>query len=340
MLENKTLVCLRPGELSYTTQPVPRLIVDHTILKIKRIGICGTDLHAFGGSQPYFNYPRVLGHELAAEVVATSHPAIFTPGSAVAVMPYLNCGECLSCRSGKTNCCAQMQVFGVHIDGGMATYLQVPTRLLVKAEGLNLDELALLEPLAIAAHGIRRATVQSAEFVLVIGAGPIGLAAMEFARIAGARVIAMDLDSERLSFCREQMQVAETILATDSNVMERLQEITDGNMPEVVIDATGNLSAINGAFSYLAHGGRFVLIGLQKGEISFSQPEFHKREATLMSSRNATKADFDQVVSAIHTGVIKPLKYISHRVDFNNLATEFPKWLEPHQGLIKAMVTF
>lgn len=338
-MENKTLVCSKPGELVYSNEVLSPLKADYTLLKIKRIGICGTDLHAFGGSQPYFTYPRVLGHELAAEVVLSSDPDNFQRAESVTIMPYLNCGDCLACRSGKTNCCATMQVFGVHCDGGMAEYLQVPTRLVIKSQGLSLDELALVEPLAIGAHGIRRAGVIPGEFVLVIGAGPIGLGAVEFAKIAGAKVIVMDTNAQRLDFCRHELEVEHIIHAIYDDVKGMLMEITSGDMPSVVIDATGNVNAINDAFQHLAHGGRFVLIGLQKSDISFSHPEFHKREATLMSSRNATAGDFEQVVSAIKNKSINPIRLITHRSPFDQVAVDFQSWLDPENGVIKAMIS-
>ncbi len=340
MSENKILICKQPGELAYTAEPLMPTKADHTLLKIKRIGICGTDLHAFGGSQPYFSYPRVLGHELAAEVVSSSDPEKFRHAETVTIMPYLNCGDCLACRTGKTNCCSAMQVFGVHRDGGMANYLQVPTRLLVKGEGLSLDELALIEPLAIGAHGIRRAGILPGEYVLVIGAGPIGLGAMAFAKIAGGHVIAMDTNAQRLDFCRQELGVEHLINAQHDDVNKLLMEITGGDMPSAVIDATGNLNAINGAFQYMAHGGRFVLIGLQKGDINFSHPEFHKREATLMSSRNATAEDFLQVISAIKNKSINPIRFITHRSSFESAAVDFKTWLDPEKGVIKAMISF
>jgi 2-desacetyl-2-hydroxyethyl bacteriochlorophyllide A dehydrogenase len=333
----KLLVCTEPGKLSYTTKEIPQLQSGNTLLKIKRIGICGTDLHAFDGTQPYFTYPRILGHELAAEVVNSDGE--FKAGDQVTAIPYINCGKCLACRSGKTNCCSAIQVLGVHTDGGMAEYIQVPTRLLLHSQGLSLDELALVEPLAIGAHGIRRADVKKDECVLVIGAGPIGLGAMEFARIAGGKVIALDINPQRLAFCKDKLKVDHAVNALTDEVMARLQEITGGDMPTVVIDATGNQKAINNAFQYMAHGARFVLIGLQKGEISFSHPEFHKREATLMSSRNATREDFDLVISSMKNKLVDPNNYITHRVNFDDVATEFKSWLDPANGVIKCMVS-
>lgn len=331
----KVLVCEKPGKLNYTDRPKPEPVEGNTLLRIRRIGICGTDLHAFEGTQPYFNYPRVLGHELAAEVITSSGD--FKAGDPVTVIPYINCQTCLACRTGKPNCCSNIKVLGVHTDGGMAEYIEVPTRLLLPANGLSMDELALVEPLAIGAHGVHRAAVQTDEFVLVAGAGPIGLGTMEFARIAGGKVIALDINDQRLAFCRDRLKVDHIINAATEDVMARLQQITNGDMPTVVIDATGSLKAINNSFQYMAHGARYVLIGLQKGDIGFSHPEFHKREATLMSSRNATREDFDHVLQAMKSKLVDPANYITHRVKFDDIATEFHKWTDPANGVIKAM---
>lgn len=335
----KTLVCEAPGKFIYQNSAIPPLTENHTILRIKKIGICGTDLHAFQGAQPFFNYPRILGHELAGEIVAIDGESDFTVGEAVTFLPYFNCGHCIACRCGKTNCCTKMEVFGVHIDGGMSEYISVPTNKLVHAEGLTFEELALVEPLAIGAHAIRRAEVSAQDTVLVIGAGPIGLGIMEFAKIEGAKVIALDINDARLKFCEEKIQVNYCINGLTQNVFEEIAKITDGDMPTVVIDATGNLKAINTAFSYLSHGGKYVLVGLQKGEISFSHPEFHKREATLMSSRNATRVDFEHVINCMKRGLINPMNYITHRVDFDQVKSNFESWLDPATGVIKAMVS-
>lgn len=334
----KALICSRPGAFEYGELAAPVLQPGQAILKIKRIGICGTDLHAYQGTQPYFNYPRILGHELAADLVDADGSTGFVPGEALTFIPYFSCGKCIACRNGKPNCCATIQVCGVHVDGGMADYLSVPEYTLVKSEGLGYDELALVEPLAIGAHGIRRAGVMKDEFVLVIGAGPIGLGTMEFARIAGGRVIALDINDRRLEFCKRIINVAHTINASAENVTDRLNEITNSDMPTVVIDATGNLKAINNGLQYLAHGGRYVLVGLQREAFCFSHPEFHKREATLMSSRNATRQDFEHVIRTIKAGLISPLQYITHRVQFDAVKDTFETWLDPSAGVIKAMV--
>ncbi len=334
----KTLVCIQPGQFDYVSTEEPELTKDHAIIKIKRIGICGTDLHAFEGTQPFFEYPRVLGHELAGELVAVDGAPGFKIGEAVTIIPYFNCGHCIACRMGKPNCCSSIKVCGVHIDGGMTEYLSVPSYSLVHGDGLSFDQLALLEPLAIGAHGVRRASVQPGENVLVVGAGPIGLGTIEFVRIAGGNVMVMDVNEERLNFCKEKLKVENVINVLSADVTGQLQSLTDGEMPSVVIDCTGNLKAINQAFHYMSHGGRYVLIGLQKGEICFTHPEFHKREATLMSSRNATRADFQKVMAAMQKKEIDPANYITHRVHFDEVKDQFEQWSNPANHVIKAMV--
>jgi 2-desacetyl-2-hydroxyethyl bacteriochlorophyllide A dehydrogenase len=334
----KILTCTSPGNFEYGFEEEPESTATNAIIKIKNIGICGTDLHAFEGTQPYFTYPRILGHELSGELIETGAATGFQTGESVTFLPYFNCGKCIACRQGLTNCCANLKVFGVHIDGGMKEYISVPADKLLHGEGLNYEELALIEPLAIGAHGVRRAMIKKDEFVVIVGAGPIGLALMEFARISGGKIIVLDVNDKRLQFCTNEMQVEHTINTNHANAVEITREITRGDMASVVIDATGNLTAINNGINYLAHGGRYVLVGLQKENFTFSHPEFHKRETTLMSSRNATREDFEQVISLIKSESIKPKKYITHRVRFNEIKDQFERWLNPSNGVIKAMV--
>ena len=156
----KSLICKQPYQFEYADINAPELKPDHAIIKIKRIGICGTDLHAYEGTQPYFNYPRILGHELSGDLIDLDNADGFVPGDVVTIIPYFNCGTCVACRNNKPNCCVNIQVCGVHVDGGMVEYFSVPSYSLVNGEGLSYDELALIEPLAIGAHGIRRADVK------------------------------------------------------------------------------------------------------------------------------------------------------------------------------------
>ena len=335
----KTLVLESPGKFRYETRPDPVRRSGEALLRIRRIGICGTDLHAFEGTQPYFDYPRVLGHELAADILEVDPDTGFERGERVTFIPYFSCGECIACRSGKPNCCVRIKVCGVHVDGGMGEFLSVPATALLHAGDLGYEELALAEPLAIGAHGVRRAQIAAGEYVLVVGAGPIGLGTMALARIAGARVIALDINEQRLAFCREKLGVDHIVNGRDGSVEDRLAAITGGDMPTVVIDATGSQRAIAEGFGYMAHSGRYVLIGLQKGPVSFSHPEFHKRESTLMSSRNATREDFEWVMRCLEKGEIDPKTFITHPVGFDQVMEQFPGWLDPANGVIKAMAS-
>ncbi len=334
----KTLVCIEPGHFEYQSVAKPELTEGNAIIKIKRIGICGTDLHAFEGTQPYFEYPRILGHELAGELVEADDAPGFKIGEAVTFIPYFSCGKCIACRRGKPNCCNNIKVCGVHQHGGMAEYLSVPSSSLVHGDGLSFDELALVEPLAIGAHGVGLAQIKEGDNVLVMGAGPIGLGAMAFAKMAGAKVIALDINDKRLQFCINNIKVSHVVNALDPDVIQQLMNITNGDMPTAVIDATGNLKAINNGFQYVAHGGSYILIGLQKEEICFSHPEFHKRETVLMSSRNATRKDFNYVIAAIKNKQISPATFITQSFLFDNIVEEFNHLLDADNGVIKAMV--
>ena len=336
----RILTCLKPGEFAYSNVPIPEIKKGFAIIKVQRIGICGTDLHAFEGTQPFFNYPRVLGHELAGEIVEIETHADYRIGDQVSIIPYFSCGTCFACSQGKTNCCSTLNVFGVHSDGGMAEFILIPIQALFKSISLDLDSLALLEPLAIGAHGIKRAQIKPIEFVLIVGAGPIGLGAAAMATLAGAQVIIQDVNQNRLDFAMENLKISYCINPQKEDAFLALKEITHGNMPRVVIDATGNKKAMEHSFQYISHGGTYVLIGLQLAEISFSHPEFHKREATLMSSRNATREDFQWVADSIEQKLIDPNLFISHRINFEDLASQFPDLINPSMGVIKAMVSF
>ncbi|MEI2399484.1 MULTISPECIES: zinc-binding alcohol dehydrogenase family protein [Paenibacillus] len=335
----KGIICEEIGKLVYREDlPEPELQDGKAIVSIRRIGICGTDLHAYRGNQPYFTYPRVLGHELSGTVERIGdNPQGLRAGDQVSVIPYLHCGECRACLSGTTNCCQKMRVFGVHLDGGMRERVSLPVGNLLKTDGLTLDQAAMLEPLAIGAHAVRRSGLGSGDQVLVIGAGPIGLGVMAMARYAGAQVIAMDVNDERLEFCKGWAQAEHTVSAL-REPKEQLSGLTEGNFLPYVIDSTGNISSMEGAFGLVGHGGTLTYVGLVKGDITFSDPDFHAREMTVQGSRNATREDFEQVIRAITDGYIEVDSYISHRCSFEDMTGQFESWLNPESKVIKALV--
>lgn len=336
----KKLTCLAPGHFEYGDEEVVPLRKGEALVKVTRIGICGTDLHAYEGTQPFFSYPRILGHELACEIVDLNDVAGFSKGEIVTVLPYFNCDSCHACRAGKPNCCVNLKVCGVHVDGGMREYFIVPGSSLIHGRDLDADLLALVEPLAIGAHAIRRSEIRSDDHVLVVGAGPIGAAAMLFAGLTGAKVMLLDVNQWRLDFCRKAMDSVQTINGNSGDVITQLKDMTSGVMPSIVLDATGNLGAINKGFQYMSHGGKYVLVGLQKETVSFSHPEFHKREATLMSSRNATRDDFEFVLDAIASRKVDPTRLITDRLKFGQAAGEFERLLRPATKVMKALVEY
>ncbi|MFD0712334.1 zinc-binding alcohol dehydrogenase family protein [Paenibacillus sp. GCM10027626] len=339
------IVCREIGTFEHVLLDEPPAPTgEEALIRVRRVGICGTDIHAFKGNQPFFTYPRILGHELAGIVEAVGDEAAglqdlkIKAGDQVSVIPYMACGQCVACRKGKTNCCTQMQVLGVHIDGGMRERMIVPASHLICTNGMTLDQMALLEPFSIGAHAVRRAEIDKGDHVLVIGGGPIGLGVMALAKRQGARVIAMEVKDSRLAFCREWAGVDATINAAAEDPQARLAELTDGEMPTVVFEATGNAESMSESFRWVAHGGKLVFVGLVKADISFHDPEFHKREMTLLASRNATVEDFAAVIAAMQEGALDAERYITHRVPMNALAERFEQLLQPDAGVIKAMV--
>ena len=335
----KTIVLDTPGSFRMEERPSPTLKkTDEALVRVRRVGVCGTDLHAYKGDQPFFSYPRVLGHELGVEVVELNGT---TPGLLVgdycAVEPYYNCGICSSCRVGKTNCCERLSVLGVHEDGGMCEVIAVPVHKLHPSHSLPLEHLALVEMLTIGAHAVARAGITTRHRVLVIGAGPIGLAAIQFAQLAGASPVVFEMDPGRRTFCQNFMRLDHVLDPSEAPV-EQLQEAYKGALPDIVLDATGNVNSMHNAFSYVGSGGILVFIGLFIGDISFYDPEFHRKELTLMSSRNATPGDFSYVIRMLEEGRINLNPWITHRTSFDQVLHTFPEWLDRKQGVVKAMI--
>jgi 2-desacetyl-2-hydroxyethyl bacteriochlorophyllide A dehydrogenase len=310
------------------------------LVQVHRIGICGTDIGGYLGKMPFYSYPRIPGHELGVEVIAVGPDVTeVRPGDRCSVEPYINCQSCFACRRGNSNCCENLQVLGVHTDGGMRPQFIVPARKLHSSIKLTLDQLALVETLGIGCHAVDRASPQPGEHVLVIGAGPIGLSVIEFAKQAKTIVTVMDLNRRRLEFCRETMGVNHIIeLTPDDNHEQKLREITDGALPTAVFDATGNPKSMCNAFNYVGHTGKLVFVGIVSTEISFADPLLHRREMTVYASRNSLPKDFNRIIRLIEEGQIDTRPWITHRTSFDRLIDDFPSYTRPETGVIKAVV--
>ncbi|HEY8504421.1 MAG TPA: zinc-binding alcohol dehydrogenase family protein [Gemmataceae bacterium] len=337
----RAILLEKPGRFSQIDIPEPpRPGPGEALVRVHRVGICGTDISGYLGKMPFYSYPRIPGHELGVEVVAAGEGVTnVRPGDRCSVEPYMNCQQCFACRRGAGNCCENLEVLGVHTDGGLRPEFVVPARKLHRSEKLTLDQLALVETLGIGCHAVSRGRPQEGENVLVIGAGPIGLSVIEFVKLTGATITVLDINQGRLDFCRQTMGVAHTICFTgDGSELEAMREITDAALYPAVFDATGNTKSMCNAFNYVAHTGRLVFVGIVTDEVSFPDPLFHRREMTVFASRNALPEDFRRIIGLIEEGRIDTRPWITHRCGFDELIGNFPAYTRPETGVIKAVV--
>lgn len=331
------IVLERPGRFAASDAPEPALPPGHALVRVHRIGVCGTDLHAFAGRQPFFTYPRILGHELGVEILEPGTDARgLQAGDRCAVEPYLNCGRCIACRRGKSNCCADLRVLGVHLDGGMRPLLAVPASKLHRSTALDYDQLALVEMLSVGAHAVERAEISRDDFVLLIGAGPIGLTVLQFALATGATIAVMDVRESRLAVSRE-FGVVHT-LAPDG-APAALRGIGGGDLPTIVIDATGNATSMAGTFDLIAPGGRIVFVGLFQGSVTFDDPNFHRREITLCSSRNARADNLQHVIAAMENGRIDSARWITHHFPLADIPSIWETAIAANDAILKAVIS-
>ncbi len=311
------------------------------LLRVHRIGICGTDISGYLGKMPFFSYPRIPGHELGVEVLAVGEGVTnIKAGDRCSVEPYINCGNCHSCRRGHTNCCTTNKTLGVMCDGGMTERIILPARKLHPSAKLSFEQLALVETLAIGCHAVNRGNPKADEAVLVIGAGPIGLSVIEFAKLAARRTIVMDMNEQRLAFARDIMGVPDTILAKgDGSEVAQLEALTDGQLADVVVDATGSNKSMAQALNDCAFKGRLVYVGITQAEVSIPQaPALHRRELDILASRNALPGDFTRIIKLIEDRQIDTKPWITHHSSFDEMINVFPSWTRPETGVIKAVV--
>lgn len=330
------IVCCEPGRLEIVERSAPEIGPGHVLVRPRRVGVCGTDYHIFEGKHPFLQYPRVMGHELAVEIAEAPAGSSLAPGEICVVNPYLSCGRCIACRGGKPNCCVSISVLGVHRDGGLTGLLSVPLGNLIPAQGLSADQCAAVEFLSVGAHAVRRGVVTGRDRVLVVGAGPIGLGAAIFARAAGAETAVFDRDPERLAAAQRIAGAA--AIHGDPDPSRAIDEFTGGTGFDVVFDATGNPAAMQKGFDFVCHGGRYVLVSVVKETITFADPDFHRKEMTLLGSRNATSEDFHWVMGAIRSGDVPVDALITHRTGFKDAVRTIPLWATQKSGLIKALI--
>jgi 2-desacetyl-2-hydroxyethyl bacteriochlorophyllide A dehydrogenase len=338
----KALQLEKPQQFRFIETPEPPAPgPGEALVRVQRVGICGTDYSGFLGKMPFFSYPRIPGHELGVVVLAVGPDVTnVKPGDRCAVEPYMNCGQCFACRQGSSNCCEHLKVLGVMMDGGLTERMLLPARKLHPANELSPEQCALVETLAIGCHAVNRGNPVAGEHVLVIGAGPIGLSVIEFARLSGAKTMVMDLNAQRLAFVRAKMGVPDTICSRgDGGELEALKEMTGGALAQVVVDATGSNKSMADAMKYCSFTGRLVYVGITRADVAFPHaPVMHRRELTLLASRNALPPDFTRIIKLIESGRIDTRPWITHHAALDELIEKFPAFASPETGVIKAMV--
>ncbi|MDB4331687.1 zinc-binding alcohol dehydrogenase family protein [bacterium] len=310
------------------------------LVKTHRMGICGTDVSCYLGKFPFFDFPRIPGHELGVEVLAVGEGVQnVVVGDRCSVEPYMNCGECYPCRRGAINCCQNLKVIGVMMNGGLCESFIIRAEKLHASDKLSYEQLALVETLAIGCHANDRGAPGESDHSLIIGMGPIGLATLEFARLTDARISVMDMNPDRLDFVKTNYGIENTILYNgDGSEQEAMESITDGAMYQVVTDATGNQHSMSNALSYVSFTGRLVFVGITTQEITFRHPILHRPEASILASRNALPPDFTRIINLIEQGTIQTDPWITHRTTFDAVSEDFERLIQPESGVIKAVI--
>jgi len=319
--------CFRLADSPHPGGPGP----GEALVRVLTIGICGTDLHAFEGTQPFFTYPRILGHELAVEIVAAGEGAgEFEPGDLCAVNPYITCGQCAACSRGRTNCCAKMRVIGVHADGGMRDQILLPAKQLYKCRKLAPAQIPLVETLGVGIHAVGRAAPQAGDRAIVVGAGPIGLSVIEFLRLAGADIGVVEKMPERLDFAARHHGL--------HRYYPSHEEARQEEPSMLVFDCTGDKSSMEGAIQLLQQSGTLIFVGLINDTISLFDPDLHRREATILASRNSTPAEHHRVLGYMESGCIDVTAWPTECVGPGGMDQRFPIWLNREAGVVKAII--
>jgi 2-desacetyl-2-hydroxyethyl bacteriochlorophyllide A dehydrogenase len=331
----RAVSCAAPGQLALIDIARPELQPGWVRVAIRHIGICGTDYHIFEGTHPFLEYPRIMGHELSGTVVDANGSATLNDGDPVVINPYLPCYHCPACLEGKTNCCETLKVIGVHSDGGMAEEIVMPEANLYPAGALSLRDAAMVEFLSIGAHAVRRTELRPGARVLVVGGGPIGLGVAFFARIAGAEVTLLDAAADKLDAARELGFGTAGLDELESDAFRARK----GTGFDAVLDATGSIRAMNQSLFHVRSGGAYTLVGVIKGDLVWPDQEVHRRELTIRGSRNATREDFDHVMSSMRQGLVPTDQLATHATTLERVPVDMPVWTHERTGLIKAIIT-
>lgn len=330
-----------PADLRVVDIEKPEVKSGEVLLKIKYVGFCGSDLNTFLGRNPMVKLPVIPGHEVGAtiEAVGTDVPAGFMADMPVTVNPYTNCGTCAACRNGRVNACEHNETFGVQRNGAMSEYLSLPWQKVIPADGISPRDCALIEPMSVGFHAVSRGQITDIDTVLVIGCGMIGIGAIVRAALRGATVIVVDLDDDKLALAK-RIGANYTINSKTENLHERLQVITNGLGPDVVIEAVGSPATYIMAVNEVAFTGRVVCIGYAKSEVTFQTKYFVQKELDIRGSRNALPEDFRAVVRYLQQGDCPLEEFISNIVHPEEALNAMQQWSAAPGKVFRILVKF
>ena len=336
----KALFLTAIGQTEIREIEKPSIGPEEVLLKIGMVGFCGGDLNGFKGLFELQEYPNVLGHEVGGtiEAMGSQVPDSFKLGNKVTVYPYLNCGKCISCRKGRRNACQDNKTMGVRRPGAMTRYIAIHWQDLFMSEKLSLKELALVEPLTVGFHAAARGRVSSQDRVAVIGCGIVGMGAIASAVNKGAEVIAIDIDDSKMDIAKK-IGVAHTINTSREDLHEALMRITDGDGPDVIIEAVGNAVTYRAAVDEVAYTGRVVCIGYAKSAVEFNTGIFVRKEIEILGSRNCTD-EFPEVIAYLEAGKFPVEDVISKTVSLDDAGAALADWAANAKGITKIMVDF
>lgn len=332
----RAFVLNAPGETQVVERDEPTAGAGEALLKVRYVGMCGSDLNSYRGKNPLMSYPRIPGHEIAATVVESAKEGGFAAGTDVTLIPYTSCGRCASCRRGRRNACEDNQTLGVQRDGAMTEYLTVPVEKMFTGR-LGLKELCLVEPLTVGFHAASRGRVSEGDTVAVFGCGGVGLGAIAAAAFRGAKTVAVDLDDAKLEVAR-LAGAQHTINTRGADLHARLAELTDGAGPDVAIEAIGLPQTFRAAVEEVAFTGRVVYIGYAKEPVCYETRLFVQKELDILGSRNAQPEDFREVIRMLERGGFPVDEAISSVVPLEGAGEALRKWNEDPARFQKVMV--
>ena len=337
----KAIQIEKERQMAVVDIPAQEMKSNEVLLRLEYVGFCGSDLSTYLGKNPMVRMPVIPGHEVGAviEKVGTDVPEGLKPGMTVTVNPYTNCGKCASCRNNRVNACEHNETLGVQRNGAMRELIALPWEKIIPAGQLSPRTCALIEPMSVGFHAVSRAQVTDIDTVVVIGCGMVGMGAIVRSVQRGATVIAADIDDEKLALARE-MGASHTVNTITEDVHARLQEITDGFGPDVIIEAVGSPITYNMAVNEVAFTGRVICIGYAKTEVSFQTKFFVQKELDIRGSRNAQPSDFRAVIRYLERGTCPIDRLISREVTPEEAPEAMQQWTENPGKVFRILVKF